>query len=181
MTRLLLPLHCYDEAGRVKPPVWLYVLLLLLCTDWIALVFSLASFGQTSQLLAILYPDKTVLGTRLLATVPFVIVLLLLGNRERLWTRHWLQWRKLIKPLLLIGLASSLTAQVNTMAHERWSFHWTPAVFLLLNLITLLCVIRSKHLTTMVADWRHGDDDSQGQKNLTDADEHVPDQNMPQH
>ncbi|MBU2976976.1 DUF2919 family protein [Alteromonas sp. C1M14] len=168
---MLLPLHCYDHKGRIMPPRWLYTLLLLLCTDWLALIFSLASMGQTSQLLSILYPDKAVLGSRLLATLPFLVVLLFLGNRSRLWNKGCYRWRWAIKPLLYVGIISSIGAQLSTMAREWWEFHWTPAVFLLLNVVLLVSVVRSRHLSFMVKDWCHRDQTHSALHNATDADE----------
>ncbi|WP_083272925.1 DUF2919 family protein [Alteromonas confluentis] len=157
---MLLPLHCYDEAGRVKPPLWLYWMLILLCSDWLALVFSLLTFGKTSELLSLFYPDRSQLGMRLLATLPFVVTLLLLGNRERLWKRGWTEWRKLIYPLLMMGVVMSILAQVLPMGQDHWAFHWTPAAFLLANLILALTALQSIHLKTLYADWRYREPES---------------------
>lgn len=174
MIPMMLPLHCYDLKGRIMPPRWLYTLLLMLCTDWLALVFSLASRGQTSQLLSILYPDRAILGNRLLATLPFLLVLLLLGNRSRLWNKGLYQWRRGIKPLLLTGIIASTGAQIATMAQEWWVFHWTPALFLLLNLVLLLSVIRSRHLSFMIEDWRYSQNEQSEPTHITGVDETKP-------
>ena len=151
---MLLPLHCYDEAGRIKPPLWLYWMLLILCSDWIALVFSLVTFGQTSELLSVLYADKTVLGWRLLATWPFLTVILLMGNRERLWKKELTGWRLGIMPLIWTGNIVSIAAQMQTVLHDQWDFHWTPACFILVNVLVFVTVMRSRHIRLMVSDWR---------------------------
>ena len=59
---LKLPLSYYDESGRILPPRWLYSVFILLCIDWLAFIFSLASRTQTSELLAFFYPQKESLG-----------------------------------------------------------------------------------------------------------------------
>ena len=171
---MLLPLHCYDEAGRVKPPVWLYWMLILLCSDWLALVFALLTFGKTSDLLALLYPERGVLGVRLLATLPFVCTLLLLGNRERLWKRQWIEWRKLILPLLVSGIAASVWAQVNTMQQDHWAFHWTPALFLAGNFVLVITLMKSLHVSTMLADWRYREEGADTPGMTTEADDSAP-------
>jgi len=181
---MLLPLHCYDEAGRVKPPLWLYWMLLILCSDWIALVFSLVTFGQTSELLSVLYPDKTVLGWRLLATWPFLTVILLMGNRERLWNKELTGWRLGIMPLIWTGNIVSIAAQMQTVLHDQWDFHWTPACFILVNVLVFVTVMRSRHIRLMVSDWRDpatGDSGGTEDKKITDAGVTKPGQNTSPH
>ncbi|MBU3022988.1 DUF2919 family protein [Aestuariibacter sp. A3R04] len=162
MVKLLLPLHCYDEAGRIKPPRWLLVLLVLLCSDWIILIFSLASMGQTSQLLGILYPDKSQFGLRLVATIPLLLAVLMLSNRERFWKRHWYSWRFLCCGCILTGIALSAIIQIVALEHDDWAFHFTPGCFLLLNLLTIVCIFNSRHLRLMLNDWRRPTDASDG-------------------
>lgn len=160
MVKLLLPLHCYDESGRIKPPRWLTVLLILLCSDWIALIFSLASMGHTSQLLGLIYPDKSQFGLRLVASIPLLIAILMLSNRERLWKRHWYRWRILCFVLIIVGVVCSAMIQVLALSHDNWAFHVTPGIFLFLNGLTIVSITNSRHVRYMLQDWRQPDDTS---------------------
>ena len=168
MVKLLLPLHCYDESGRIKPPRWLMVLLILLCSDWIVLIFSLASMGHTSQLLGLIYPDKSQFGLRLVASVPLLIGMLLLSNRERLWKRHWYNWRILCCGLVIVGIVCSAMIQLLALAHDDWAFHATPGIFLLLNGLTIVSIVNSRHVRYMLTDWRKPADASH-QNTIADA------------
>lgn len=152
--RLPLPLHCYDEAGIIKPPAWLYWLLLFVCIDWVVLVFSLALREHTTQLLGLFYPAKSQLAMQLAATVPFIVVLLLLGNRQRLWQRQQRGWAGWIKPAIAVGVLFSLASSVWQIAAGHWQFQFLQAVKLLLVLLLGTMLIRSHHLQLMVSDWR---------------------------
>ena len=85
---LKLPLTFYDESGRILPPRWLYSVFILLCIDWLAFVFSLASRTQTSELLTFFYPQKETLGLGLAASLPVLIALSLVSQRDRLWKKR---------------------------------------------------------------------------------------------
>ena len=87
---LKLPLTFYDESGRILPPRWLYSVFILLCIDWLAFVFSLASRTQTSELLTFFYPQKETLGLGLAASLPVLIALSLVSQRDRLWKKGFL-------------------------------------------------------------------------------------------
>lgn len=151
---LKLPLHCYDEAGRILPPRWLYWLIGLACADWVLLVFALASRAQTSTLLGIFYPDRWLLAANLIATLPLVIAAVMVSQRERLWKRRMFGWVGSLRPLLLTGLAGSLVIQIRAEALLDWHFSAYSSGKLILLSALVYCVIRSRHLRWMIADWR---------------------------
>ncbi|QJR82511.1 DUF2919 domain-containing protein [Alteromonas pelagimontana] len=157
MTRntLPLPLHCYDEGGVVKPPLWLYMLLLAACADWLIFIFAVAIRDQTTFLLQLFYPQSSYLIIRLVITLPFLTVLLLLGNRERLWKKSRTSWRHCIYPLLIFGILASVTVQVWQIAVYHWLFQFVNALMLLLSCLFLVCLVRSRHVKLMIKDWRH--------------------------
>lgn len=154
---LPLPLHCYDEAGRVKPPLWLYWGLVFACTDWFVVIFAVALRGQTQTLLGLFYPAQNVLTASLVLTIPFLVVLILLSQRERLWKKNLTAWRKALVPLIFIGIISS----VITLAWHVWlshgRFEFLPALRLLYLLVGGAIILRSRHLSLMVADWKKPD------------------------
>ena len=150
---LKLPLKYYDESGRILPPVWLYSLLLLLCIDWLVFIFSVASRTQTTDLLAFFYPQKEALGLNLVASLPVLLTLLLISQRERLWKHDLVSWRHCILPFIQIGVLILLTSQIYYLMHHQWGFEVVTAVKILLYSMTLYVVTRSRHLKWMIYDW----------------------------
>lgn len=150
---LLLPLHCYDESGRILPPRWLYWFLLLCVADWMVFIFSLALRDQTTTLLSLFYPLREWLGTYLIASIPFLLVLVLLGQRERLWNRGWLTWARLLKPMIVLGLLVSFALQVWHGWQLHWQFEWIMSLRMLIAGVFAVVVLRSRHLRWMIQDW----------------------------
>ena len=150
---LKLPLKYYDESGRILPPSWLYWLLLLLCIDWIAFVFSLASRTQTTTLLAFFYPQRESLGVGLIASAPALVSLLLVSQRERLWKNSLTQWRRAIIPFAQIATLSLIVIQFYYSMHHHWRFELITGAKLLLYTIALYAVSSSRHVRWMVEDW----------------------------
>ncbi len=153
--QLLLPLHCYDEAGIIKPPKWLYWLLLCVCVDWLVLIFSLALRQHTTLLLTLFYPNRELLAIQLIVTIPFILTLLLLGNRSRLWKKKLVKWPQSILPLMFVGISLSLAATLWQLHHRDWEFALLQAYRLTLNLILAILLIRSSHIGLMLRDWHY--------------------------
>jgi len=119
---LQLPLTSYDESGRILPPRWLYSVLILLCIDWLAFIFSVASRTQTRALLAFFYPQKETLGLGLAASLRVLISLILVSQRDRLWKNGYLVWRRWVIPLAQLGVLALLSVQLYYTMHHHWGF-----------------------------------------------------------
>jgi len=154
---LALPLHCYDEAGRIKPPLWFYWGLVIAVADWLVLVFALTMRAQTERILAIIYPVKAAFGVSLLVTIPFIIVLILLSQRERLWKQSWTRWRLMLIPITLLGLAANVMIFAWQIVEVHGRFELVPALRLLYLIAGAWIVLKSKHLRLMIADWKQPD------------------------
>ena len=154
MPVLPLPIHCYDEAGIIKPPRWLYWFLILNSADWVIFIFAVASRRHTSQLLEMFYPEKALLWSKLIATVPFIIVALLLGNRERLWKKTSLRWWYYMPASMWTGIIALLLVVGGQLEALNWQFQPLLAGQIIsLSLLGVL-ITRSRHLRLMLADWR---------------------------
>ena len=151
---LKLPLKYYDDAGRILPPKWLYAILMLFSLDWLAFIFSLASRSQTEVLLSLFYPHRISLGLALLSSFPIVIGLTLIGQRERLWKRGFTQWCSWLIPLILTGMGISLLVQLYHASAIHWGFEPITAIKMMLAVMGLYCVGRSRHVRWMIDDWK---------------------------
>ena len=154
MAILPLPLTYYDEAGIIKPPVWLYLLLLANSVDWLITTFAVVSMQHTTVLLGIFYPHSSLLWVKLVASVPFILALLLIGNRERLWKKNWRRWVGVLRLLCWVGIIASGTLLMQQLWLSHWAFHWWLAIQLVTLLLFSALLARSQHLRLMLADWR---------------------------
>ncbi len=150
---LKLPLSCYDESGRILPPRWLYAVFILLCIDWLAFIFSLASRTQTSDLLAFFYPQKESLGIGLVASLPVLLALVLVSQRERLWKKGYTSWRRLVIPLAQFGVLLLLNTQLYYAMHHHWGFEAITGVKIVFYGVALYAISKSRHLRWMIEDW----------------------------
>ena len=152
---LKLPLKFYDESGRILPPSWFYGVLLFLCIDWLAFIFSLASMSQTNELLTFFYPQKATLGLGLVASLPVLASLLLVSQRERLWKREIKVWRHAVLPLVQTGVVALLIVQIYYSMQHHWGFELMTGAKLTLYSMSLYAISKSRHLKWMIADWAH--------------------------
>lgn len=150
---LRLPLSCYDESGRILPPRWLYAVFILLCSDWLAFIFSLASRTQTDGLLTFFYPQIETLALGLAASLPVFLSLLLVSQRDRLWKKGVLGWRRAVIPLAQFGILLLLSVQLYYAMHHHWDFEVITGVKIVFYSIALYAISKSRHLKWMVADW----------------------------
>ncbi len=153
MPALPLPLHCYDEAGIIKPPRWLYWFLIVNSVDWVIFLFAVASRRHTTQLLEMFYPEKTLLWSKLAATLPFILVALLLGNRERLWKKTSIRWWRYTPAAIWSGISASLVVVGGQLQALNWQFQPLLAAQIVSLLLLGVLIARSRHLRLMLADW----------------------------
>lgn len=152
--KLLLPLKYYDEAGRVKPAVSLYLCIAFLSRSLLILVGSVSVRENGEQLLALFYPERQYLYASLAIAFPAFLALLLLGFREKIWHagRCWMfSW---IKPLLIFSVFADLGLHIMLASTEQWQFSWVIAITLLLDLLIFYFLIKDKHIQLMLIDWK---------------------------
>jgi hypothetical protein len=152
--KLKLPLHKYDEAGRVKPPWLLFVCLCFMARGIVVFIASLSFRQDGGLLLSIFYPVKYQFYLSLLTAIPAILTLFFLGFRERIW--------KAGKGVVYIGLPillsylllSDLFIQIYILRAQHFAFAWPTALSLLSVMLFCWYLLRSKHMRIMLADWR---------------------------
>ena len=130
------------------------MILSLFSVDWIAFIFSLASRSQTEALLKLFYPQSESLGLALLSSVPIVLGLLLISQRERLWNKGYTSWSGALLPLILMGVIASICVQFYHIVSVHWGFELITAIKVVVSIISLYCISRSRHLRWMIQDWK---------------------------
>jgi hypothetical protein len=152
--KLLLPLKYYDDAGRVKPAVGLYVCIAFLSRSLMILIGSVSVRENSEQMLALFYPEKHYLYISLAIAFPALLALLLLGFREKIWKSERCWIFSFIKPLLIFSVLADLGLHVMLANIGHWQFSWLIAFTLLLDSLTLYFLVKDKHTQMMLMDWK---------------------------
>jgi hypothetical protein len=152
--KLLLPLKYYDDAGRVKPAVALYVCIAFLSRSLMILIGSVSVRDNSEQLLALFYPEKQYLYISLAIAFPAFLALLLLGFREKMWDSDRCWMFACIKPLLIFSVLADLGLHIMLANIGHWQFSWLIAFTLLLDSLIFYFLVKDKHTHMMLMDWK---------------------------
>jgi hypothetical protein len=154
MTRLPLPLHCYDDAGRIVPPRSLWWMLVFLAKSWLIFIGSVTIRGKESEILAFWYPQKADLYLALALGLPALIAMLLCSNRERLWQRNLNKWVYIVFGCLFLATIGQLTHYVLRLVNTQFVYDHATAMGLIGTLLVVGYTLRSRHLRLMYRDWK---------------------------
>lgn len=152
--KILLPLKYYDEAGRVKPAVPLYLCIAFLCRSLLVLIASVSVRDNSEQLLAWFYSDKHYLYLSLGIAIPSFAGLLLLGFREKIWSSNRAWMFSYIKPLLIFAVLADLGLHIKLASMQHWQFSWVIAFTLILDSLFFYFLLKDKHTQLMLKDWK---------------------------
>ncbi|MFW8631161.1 DUF2919 domain-containing protein [Vibrio natriegens] len=123
----------YDTHGFLKAPIFVWLGWMFLARSWVVFAMAGVSRESGSKLLSIVYPDSSTLYLGLLAGVPSLLLMWLMGLRQpdRKWVNKVMSYgREVTLILCSIQLAQ-------TMYHvylEHGVFNWANA--LTITLIT---------------------------------------------
>lgn len=152
--KLLLPLKCYDNAGRILPPVGLWITILYLSKALFVLIASLTFAQDRGAILGLFYPVKSDLYVGLMISLAGLSGFLLCGFREKIWRNNRHSLFSLVKPLLIIALLADLIFQLYLANQHKWAFSWALGLSALMDMLVLYWVVTSKHLAYMLLDWK---------------------------
>jgi hypothetical protein len=89
----------------------------------------------------------------LAASLPVLIALSLVSQRDRLWKKGFLAWRRWVIPLAQLGVLALLSVQLYYAMHHHWGFETITGVKIVFYSIALYAISKSRHLKWMVEDW----------------------------
>ncbi|NVK56032.1 MAG: DUF2919 family protein [Alteromonadaceae bacterium] len=151
---LKLPLNYYDEAGVVLPPRWFYWMLLIACRDVLLVCAFAAIPAESDRLYRLFFPHTDSLWLQLVASLPFVLVIVLLSFRDRLWQAGFSWWRLIVRPLVWLGCLVQLTVVFSLLRRNDWQFDLYMGAVIVLLLTFSIMLARSRHLAVMIEDWQ---------------------------
>jgi hypothetical protein len=150
---LKFPLHHYDVAGRLKPPLMLYCFLLFLCRGLLLLIISLSFREDSSRMMRLFYPSKNDFYWSLLPVLPALAVLALLSQRNRVWKNECMGLFKPMVTFFLVALLADISVQFGILWRIHFAFSMTHGMSILIGCIGLIYALKSRHMKDIVKDW----------------------------
>ena len=151
MAKLPLPLHCYNEAGRVLPSTW-FNLIFLWGARALLLLAALVMLGPRGEgIPAVFFPVHWQFMAHSGLGVLYIGIWLLIGRREKLW-ENGIRLRG-IKTTVLVLLILDLTVQIMEILTMQSAFGWSKGLMLVITAFLTGYLLRSKRTRIMFRDW----------------------------
>lgn len=149
---LKFPLHYYDEAGRLKPPVFFYLLMLFTCRAVLVLIVSVSMRDNAEQMMRLFYPQPYQFYLALLPIVPALTCLIIISRRQSLYASDTTFPFRVLIGLAATALFIDLAVQIYILNAMNFAFSYTYSVSLVLVIIGFWYLLRSKYLHGFVQD-----------------------------
>lgn len=130
----------YDTHGRLKLPVFFWLVLLLQARTWVLFVAAGASREQGEALLRLFYPDSDMFWLGLLPGIPAVLAFLLSGRRGR-WQTLWAAWR-----WVLIAAQCGLLVWQIALALSEEALSGITLALMVLDVVALVWLLTNPRL-----------------------------------
>lgn len=148
------PLRYYDEAGRFKTPLYIYLLMLFSCRALFVLIVALSYRQDSEGLLSTFYPNNYHFYQSLIPMLPALLVLIIVSKRNAFWTTQKYFPFKFILPLTLFALLSDIAVQINILYQSDFNFSLVIGLSILVALSGILYIFRSAYFYDVLKDWQ---------------------------
>jgi hypothetical protein len=142
-----------DDKGHIKPPIFLYFIILFLARGWCVFIASLTQFSDQSGLVRLFYPEKSDFILALIAGVGAVFVYgLVISERKR--SPVFLQpiFKHLLPILWVLVILDGVILNQRLM-HDFFVFKISYALDVLVIFWSSLYLLKSKRLKYYTQDW----------------------------
>lgn len=147
------PLNYYDESGRLKPPIFIYIFLLFVCRGFLILIVSLSFREDSEALIRLFYPHPYHFYLSLLPLLPAAFALYLVSYRNKLWKDAKYAIFKSLKPAMIMALVIDLLIQGYILTKLQFAFSMSHGVSICMCGLGLVYLIRSEYLKNLTNDW----------------------------
>jgi hypothetical protein len=148
------PLHLYDDSGRMKPPLVVYVLLLFVCRGLILLIISLSFREDSERLLRVFYPLPYHFYLSLIPILPAILALYLVSKRNSLWEKKRFRIFKTLPVLMFIALLTDVVIQIYMLNEMRFAFSMSHGLSIVISFIGIMYLARSQYIKNLIVDWQ---------------------------
>ncbi len=153
-----------DEKGHIKPPLFLYLILIFLARGWCVFATSLTQFNDRSGLVRLFYPDKSDFLMALVAGVGAVIIYaLIIAERKRAPQFARPLFNKIKYGLWLLLIVDAIILNQRLM-HDDFLFRVSFALDALFIFWSCIYLLKSKRLHYYFNDWQQETNYQQAEK-----------------
>ncbi|WP_394130941.1 DUF2919 domain-containing protein [Shewanella maritima] len=143
-----------DDKGHIKPPIFLYLMIVFLSRAWCIFAASLTQFDDRAGLVRLFYPEKSDFLWALATGIGAVLLFgLIIAERKRksTWLQPIFKQGRWIIALLLLVDAIVLSQRV---IHDHFVFKASYALDLLFVFWSVMYLLQSKRLRYYFNDWQ---------------------------
>jgi len=137
----------------MKPPVFVYILLLFVCRGLLVLIISLSFREDSERLLRIFYPLPYHFYLSLLPILPALMGLYLVSKRTLLWKDEKYAWFKFLPTYLYSALICDAGIQLYMLEEIDFTFSMNHGLSLLMAFCGLIYLRQSKYIRHLMVDW----------------------------
>lgn len=143
-----------DDKGHIKPPIFLYLILIFLARGWCVFAASLTQFNDRTGLVRLFYPDKIDFLMALVAGVGAVIIYaLVIAERKRAPQFARPLFNKIKYGLWLLLAVDAIILNQRLM-HDDFLFRVSFALDALFIFWSCIYLLKSKRLNYYFNDWQ---------------------------
>lgn len=146
-----------DDKGHIKPPLYLYLILVYIARGWCIFIASLTQSSDRAGLVALFYPHKSDFIMALMAGFGALLVYgVVIAERKRapIWVRPIFGHLKWVL-LLLLSIDGGLLIERTINSH--YLYNWSMGLDALLLFWSLIYLFKSKRLSYYFDDWPRED------------------------
>ncbi len=143
-----------DDKGHIKPPIYLYLMLVFIARGWCIFIASLTQASDRAGLVALFYPQKADFIMALIAGGgALLLYAFIIAERKRspTWIRpvfNQLKW------LLLLLLLLDGILLVERSINSHYLYSWSMGLDGLILFWSFIYLFKSKRLSYYFADWK---------------------------
>ncbi|MBE1301616.1 MAG: DUF2919 family protein [Alteromonadaceae bacterium] len=143
----LLPLHRYDDEGRVKPPVIYYWVIAYLMRGVIIVLGASGMGVDTKAVLGAFYSSHTQLYAHLFIGIPAIYSFFILSYRKQFYDNEKIFWLRTVKPTLILGIVLDFTLAIFLAIESLWSFSILLGATFFLNSTFIFILTKSEWIS----------------------------------
>ena len=138
-----IPINAFDEDGWLKPPILIYLNLVILAKGLLLFIASLASFSSGDAILELFFPEKAALYLAIaLSVIPiFTLAILTLGKLN-----EYLKIKKGLLMLCVMQIAAELSLLSKSLINEYAPLESTTFQILIAYAVLLGLTFSSKRV-----------------------------------
>ncbi|MGB3726192.1 MAG: DUF2919 domain-containing protein [Glaciecola sp.] len=148
------PLKYYDEAGRMKPPIVVYFILLFVSRGLLVLIISLSFREDSELLLRLFYPQPYHFYLSLSPIIPALMGLYLVSKRNILWENEQFSRFKMLPWLMAFALLLDASMQTYMLYETHFAYSLSHGLSLLIAVLCMWYLVKSQYLKTLFIDWQ---------------------------